>query len=193
MNVVLFDSSEADQNSLCLSDQRARHIVSVLKLKADDEVRIGAINGRLGVGRVQTVAHDAKSGRFDVRLEIKRLDEESPPKSSIELILALPRPKSLRRCLRMIANLGIKSVHLIHSSRVEKSYWSTPFLDHQSMRASLLEGLAIARDTVLPEVKIYKLFKPFVQDVAPSLIHTYGYVAHPSSHLQQAISKPIAP
>jgi RsmE family RNA methyltransferase len=115
-----------------------------------------------------------------VVLEIKALEELPPQKSPVELILALPRPKSLRRILRATANIGIKSIHVIHSYRVEKSYWSAPALTPEILRASLLEGLSIAKDTVLPAVQLHKLFKPFAQDVAPGLRSERAFVAHPA-------------
>ena len=113
-------------------------------------------------------------------LEIKSLNDPPPPKSPIELILALPRPKSLRRIFRAMANIGVKSVHIIHSYRVEKSYWSAPALKPELLRVSLLEGLSIAKDTILPEVHLHKLFKPFAQDLAPLLKAERSFVAHPS-------------
>ena len=48
------------------------------------------------------------------------------------------------------------------------------------MRQTLLDGLAIARDTNLPLVRFHNLFKPFAQDIAPHLVETEGYVAHPA-------------
>ena len=175
MNLILFDDEDCEKSqTIVLRDHRAEHIQKILKLDVAAKIRIGKINGAIGTAMI------VKSAAEDVRLEIVELDTQPPPASRVELILALPRPKSLKRCLRAIANLGIKSVHLIHSSKVDKSYWTAPVLNPPMMRQTLLEGLAIARDTRLPVVRLHNLFKPFAQDIAPHLVETVAYVAHPS-------------
>jgi RsmE family RNA methyltransferase len=64
---------------------------------------------------------------------------------------------------------------------VEKSYWQTPFLNEAQVREQLVLGLEQAKDTVLPEVLLRPLFKPFVEDELPGLIKgTLPLVAHPS-------------
>jgi 16S rRNA (uracil1498-N3)-methyltransferase len=173
MNVLLFDSKEVSTNILSISDHRAEHIKKVLRLQVGDSLRVGEINGKLGIAEVAEVG-------ASVTLAIRSLDDSPPAKSPIELILALPRPKSLRRIFRATANLGIKRIHIIHSYRVEKSYWSAPTLKPELLRATLLEGLSIAKDTVMPEVHLHKLFKPFAQDLAPRLEAVRSFVAHPS-------------
>ena len=173
MNVLLFDSPEVSNNLLSVSDHRARHIKDVLRLQVGDSLRVGEINGKVGLAEVVAFGPS-------VMLEIKSLNDPPPSKSPIGMILALPRPKSLRRIFRATANIGIKSIHIIHSYRVEKSYWSAPALKPELLRATLLEGLSIAKDTVLPEVHLHKLFKPFAQDLAPLLNAERSFVAHPS-------------
>jgi 16S rRNA (uracil1498-N3)-methyltransferase len=178
VNLLLFDERDLDDqnsNQIIVRDQRAAHVVGVLKLQPGQQLRVGRIGGKSGVASVLDNSAD------EVRLEILELSEEPPAPSPIELILALPRPKSLKRTMRAIANLGIKSVHLINSSRVEKPYWTAPVLESEMMRSTLLEGLSIARDTVMPKVKLHRLFKPFVQDIAPHLVSDEAFVAHPNA------------
>lgn len=183
MNVLLFDSQEISANVLSISDHRARHVKGVLQLRVGDTLRVGEIDGKIGTAEIVDLNQS-------VKLKIKSLDELPPEKSKIELILALPRPKSLRRIFRATANIGIKTIHVIHSYRVEKSYWSAPALKPELLRATLLEGLSIAKDTTLPTVRLHKLFKPFVQDVAPYLEAERSFVAHPS---QAPTPVPIIP
>jgi RsmE family RNA methyltransferase len=109
------------------------------------------------------------------------LDTPAPPELPLTLIMAMPRPKMLRRCLQSISSLGVKNIYLINSKRVEKSFWQTPFLSQQAIENELILGLEQARDTVLPKVHVRKLFKPFVEDELGSIIaNTKALVAHPS-------------
>lgn len=190
MNSILFDEREilvrSPSTRVAVFDRRATHAHQILKLKVGDSLRVGQVDGLLGTARVIEIASD----RFI--FETIELTEEPPASSRVELILALPRPKSLKRCLRAIANLGIKSIHLINSSRVDKSYWTAPALEPEALRQTLLEGLSIARDTTLPTVKLHKLFKPFAQDVAPQIPRQAAYVAHPGTATVPAESESIS-
>lgn len=182
MNILLFDdvdlSSSDRPETLKLTDHRATHIRAILKLEVGQTLRIGKLNGHIGVGEILSISND------HVEVQLGPLLDKPPAPSRMELILALPRPKSLKRCLRAAANLGIKSIHLIHSQRVDKSYWKAPVLNPETLREALIEGLSIARDTALPTVRLHNLFKPFVQDVAPHLVTSRAFVAAPGAVLQ---------
>ena len=110
------------------------------------------------------------------------LTDPPPPRPGLDLVLALPRPRVLRRVLRSVAALGVDRVALVNSWRVDKSYWQTPALDPAAVRHELVLGLEQARDTVLPEVTLEPLFKPFVEDRLPALVAgRRALVAHPGA------------
>ena len=112
-------------------------------------------------------------------LEIN-LDTPPPPVTPLSLILALPRPKMLRRTLQSIAAMGIKEIYLVNSSRVEKSFWQSPFLQPQAIEEQLILGLEQARDTLMPNLHMRKRFKPFVEDELGEIIKgSKALVAHP--------------
>ncbi len=74
-------------------------------------------------------------------------------------------------------------LHLIHSYRVEKSYWQSPFLDEDKIEIALIQGLERAGDTVLPRVYQHKRFKPFVEDVLPGVSNDRALlIAHPGAN-----------
>jgi len=113
----------------------------------------------------------------DLRVE---LTKPPPPPLALNLILALPRPKMLRRILQATTSLGIKQIHLIGSWRVEKSYWQSPFLEPDKIHEQLILGLEQAIDTQLPEVHLHPYFKPFVEDKLDTIAgDTTRLVAHP--------------
>ena len=110
--------------------------------------------------------------------------EAVPAKLPVHLILALPRPKVLRRIIMDAVTLGVQRISLIHSYRVDKSYWQSPFLQQLDDYVTL--GLEQAGDTISPEIQMYKRFKPFVEDVLPTFISDQkpAYVAHPYAEQQ---------
>ena len=178
MNRVLFEAEEcATEGRLTLSDRRFEHLTQVLKTPLGAQVRVGMINGPVGFGEV--VALSAES--LTLQLELK---ESPPPAHPAILVLALPRPKMLRRILRSCAEFGVRQIYLIHSYRVEKSFWHSPLLQPENIRAALLAGLERSGGTELPSWQLHHRFKPFIEDCLPSLAADRTVaMAHPQGGL----------
>jgi len=108
-------------------------------------------------------------------LELGPLDLEPPPALRVTLVLALPRPKFVGRILQASAAMGVKRILLIHTARVEKSYWNSSVLKPASLRRHLMLGLAQARDTVLPEIECLR-GPPDLTDALPGLVRDHEQV-----------------
>lgn len=180
MNLIILEEQDyiAD-NQVRLKDQRFTHISQVHRSGPGDTVRVGQLNGLMGSGQIQAL--DDQSVEISVVL-----DTPSPEKLPLTLVLALPRPKMLRRIFRSVAELGVDKLILINSYKVEKSYWSSPALQPENIRAALIAGLQQARDTRLPEVELKRRFKPFVEDELPTIVQgKQALVAHPCNDAAQ--------
>lgn len=177
MNLLLFTAADRlAADTILLRDHRLRHLRDVARTRVGDTLRVGEIDGLMGEGNV--LAIDDAHATLAVSLH-----RTPPPKVPLCLVLALPRPKMLRRILRGAAEFGVAELHLIHSYRVEKSYWQSPLLAPEIMRAHLLQGLEQARDTRLPAVHCHTRFKPFVEDTLPKLCSgKTALLAHPGDH-----------
>jgi len=70
----------------------------------------------------------------------------------------------LRRVLQGVTAMGVKRLYLVNAWRVEKSYWASPLLERESIQEDLRLGLEQGRDTILPEVRLRRLLRPFVED-----------------------------
>ena len=162
-----------------ISDKRRlRHLHEVHRATVGDTFSMGLLNGAMGRGTLlalsQTQAHFFLT-----------LDTPPPPPLPLTLVLALPRPRMLARTLENIAALGVKRVTLLHTRRVEKSYWQSPELKRDKIDQHLWLGLEQACDTRWPTVSLAPLFKPFVEDCLPALLQgKRGLLAHP--HTQTA-------
>ncbi|MBQ0719139.1 MAG: 16S rRNA (uracil(1498)-N(3))-methyltransferase [Gammaproteobacteria bacterium] len=174
MNLLLllpddFISSERVQ----IRGRRLQHVNKIIKAKPGDYLKTGLLNGEIGRAKILTLNNDVA----ELALE---LTDAPPPPLAITLILALPRPKMLRRILQAVTSLGVKQIHLIGSWRVEKSYWQSPFLAADKIHEQLLLGLEQAIDTRLPEVHRHPLFKPFVEDELDTIAgSSTRLIAHP--------------
>ncbi len=172
MNLILFEPHELDENQLVLNDRRAEHIRKILRLTVGDTVRIGMVNGRMGQGRITAL------NEHGVGLAV-HLDAPPPEVPEVELILALPRPIMVQRIIKQATVLGVRHFHLIRSAKVEKSFFHSPVLHPEKLRNLLLDGLEQAVDTRLPEITLYHRFKPFVEDIVPTLTGN-RLIAHPT-------------
>jgi len=177
VNLLLFTSDDrVDEQHIRVSDRRLQHLRQVNRAAAGDSLRVGEIDGRVGTAVVLEI-DDTQA------LLAVTLDSSPPEKLPLCLVLALPRPKMLRRVLRAVAEFGVAELHLIHSYRVEKSYWQTPVLQQATVTQYLLQGLEQSRDTVLPDVHCHRRFKPFVEDVLPDMLEQrLALLAHPGDY-----------
>ena len=173
--ILLFTEDFVSDGRVRLEGRRLKHVLEVHRAAIGDELAVGLLGDRIGVGKV--VRLDSSVLEMEVRLE-----RAPPPALPVTLVLALPRPKALRRVIRAASAMGVKRIVLLNAFRVEKSYWQSPVLGPGSLREQAVLGLEQARDTVLPEVLLKPLFKPFVEDELPALIrNTLPLAAHPDA------------
>ncbi|MDU9391661.1 16S rRNA (uracil(1498)-N(3))-methyltransferase [Pseudomonas sp. zfem002] len=188
MNLLLLEEADfTAADRAVLSDRRFTHMQDIHRVAVGDSLRVGRVGGLMGQARVERLeGHEAELSLT--------FDQPAPAKLPLTLVLALPRPKMLRRVFQTIATMGVAKLVLVNSYRVEKSFWQTPFLDPEAIRENLILGLEQARDTVLPEVIIEKRFKPFVEDRLPAIAQgTLGLVGHPGNHppCPRGVTQPV--
>lgn len=176
MNLILLNKSDfIGPNRIRLSGHRLKHIVKIQRAGIGDTLRVGEINGLSGAGKILNLDEEG--------LEMSvQLNQKPPEPLAVTLLLALPRPKMLKRILQSVSSLGVKQIYLINSYRVDKSFWGSPLLQPEKLTEQLLLGLEQARDTILPEVHLRTRFKPFVEDELPEITRdTSSYIAHPGA------------
>ncbi len=186
MNLVLLRQGDwIDADRVLLRDRRAGHIRTVLQAEVGDSLRVGVLGGPVGQGLVEALEPDG------VRLRVA-LTNPPPPRHRFDIVLALPRPKMLRRILRQCAEFGIANLHLLQSARVEKSYWQSPLLQPAALEEALLAGLERSRDTIAPRVHLHRRFRPFVEDQLPGICAGRPcWLAHMEAPLTLAEAPPV--
>ena len=158
VNVIVVEPDEVSgSGEITLTGARATHLLGVLHVAPGSEVRIGLVDGPRGVGTVQSIAGGAIALRCT-------LESDIPPRPRIDLMLAVPRPKVMRRLWAQIAALGVGQIILTNAEKVERNYFDTHILAPETYRPLLIEGLQQSRDTQLPIVSIHRQFRPLVED-----------------------------
>jgi len=175
VNLLLLEAEEVAASArVHLTGRRARHLLRVLKVAVGDRLRAGVANGGLGEAVVGATGGDW------VEVEV-RLTGAVEPRPPVDLLLALPRPKVLRRLLGDLSALGVGTIHLTNAWRVERSYLASPVLAPAAMGRALRLGLEQAGATRLPEVVVHRRLMAFVDETLPTLHHARRLVAHPGA------------
>jgi RsmE family RNA methyltransferase len=180
MNLILLEPNDVAQNgeALLRDQRRLTHLREVHRAQPGDTLTVGCSNGLIGKAELTAMGPDQATLRWE------HLDEAPPPALPVHLVLALPRPRMLARTLEHVTALGVKRLTLLHTKRVEKSYWQSPELRPEKIHQHLVLGLEQARDTVMPSVTLVKGFRAFLSDHLPTLLSEgHGLVAHPGMAL----------
>lgn len=174
MNLVLLEPGEPRPDGTAhLSDARATHVRAVLRATPGQSVRVGIVSGPLGTGVVTDITDDG------VTLACT-FEPDAPPRPQVDLLLAVPRPKVLRRLWAQLAALGVGRIVLTNAERVERNYFDTHLLEPEHYRPLLVEGLQQARDTHVPLVSVHRRFRVLVEDELDTLCPAgRRIVAHP--------------
>ncbi len=174
MNLLLLDSSEHEGDRVELSGRRAAHVADVLRAKPGERIRIGVLRESIGTAKVLSISRE--------HLVLGDLTlQPAAPAPRVRLMIALPRPKALRRLLQTVASFGVDHIDLVNAWRVQKSYWDSPALAPDALVEQLWLGCEQGAHVWLPSIKTHRLLMPFLAEIeeqeGPRLL------AHPGSAL----------
>jgi 16S rRNA (uracil1498-N3)-methyltransferase len=179
MNLVLLEHSDfVDSHRVRLEGRRLTHILQVHRAAKGDTLRVGLVDGKIGKGVIEQIDSNAME-------IVVSLDSEPPPPLPVRLVLALPRPKVLNRTIAAAASMGIREIDLINAWRVEKGYWESPRLSDENLRLQSILGLEQGGDTLLPSIRLHRLFTPFVREQLPAQLKgQVAFLANPGAQVQ---------
>ncbi len=174
MNLLLLDSSEYDGDRVELRDRRALHVADVLRAQPGERIRVGVVRESVGTAEVLSVEGDR------LLLGAFALETITSP-SPVRLVIALPRPKAVRRLLQTAASFGVDHIDLVNAWRVHKGYWDSPALGPDALLEQVWLGCEQGAHAWLPTIKTHRLLMPFLAELqeqdGPRLL------AHPGSAL----------
>ena len=173
--ILLFPEDFVAPERVRLVGRRLSHVRTTHRAVPGDSLQVGLLGGLAGSGQVTRIDDEV------LELEVT-LDQPPPAKLPMALVLALPRPKVLNRVLASATSLGVSEIHLVNAWKVEKSYWKSPRMAEQNLLEQRLLGLEQAKDTILPELHLHRLFKPFADHDLPRIARgTLALVGHPDA------------
>lgn len=157
MNIILFEEHELGRN-LPRRDERTIHLLKVLHKKPGDEFEAGILGGKKGTGRIVKINLD---GSIFVTVQAT---EPPPQRLRLRMAISFVRPIQLRRIFRDLSSIGVSAVDLMGADMGEKSYRDTHLLLNGGAQAAFVEGAVQARDTRIPEFKIYDNIESWLKD-----------------------------
>lgn len=143
MNMILFEQFPSS-GLIPKEDERAKHIIEILKLNPGDEFKMGIVNQSEGLSRVEAITPEG------VTISYKPLSK--PELYPVTLLCAQVRPICMKRILREAVSLGVGRIILTGSDTGEKSYLSSNLYKTGEYKDYLLDGAMQACHAGLPEV-----------------------------------------
>lgn len=151
MNIVLFDSEEIEE-PLPLYDERAVHILKILKKNVGDTFEAGIIGAMAGKALIMQINDEGIAFNFTP-------NNDGKPLYPVSVIVGFPRPIQLKRLFRDMAGLGVSEIHLVGTELGEKSYMDSTIVERGAAFEALKDGSVQAKSTYIPELFVYPTLK----------------------------------
>lgn len=169
MNFVLYDTRELDSAGMfAVTGERARHLIELLQVRPGTELKTIAAGIGRGMGRVEQVADGTVLIRPLTADAHGSVAETSQPflwkadarPAPLHLVVATPRPQSVKKILEFAGAVGITSITFVAAEKVEQSFFSSSALRAQEIQKQLQLGMEQGGNPFAPEVRIVPWFKP---------------------------------
>lgn len=185
MNRILFEASEIEGGTVGFGGDRARHVVEILHGEAGQVLKTGQIDGAVGTSVIESV--ERRPEGYFITARVNHTDHAPSP--WVDLILAPPRPRVLKRLLPQLASLGVGRIFLVGARKVEKDFWGATILKEEIHRPLLIEGLMQAGTSAMPVVETRRNFRKFANDELETLFADVRrrVVAHPYGAADSAV------
>ena len=174
VNRILFEKREVVDDRATFSDVRADHVLNVLHGEVGQTLKTGELDGPVGTSVIE---------RIDGNVVTVRCTHETPSLQPwLDLLLAPPRPRAMKRLLPQLASLGVRRIVLVGAEKVEKAFWGAQLLKEEIYRPLLVDGLQQAGTSIVPKIEAFKSFKRFLENKLDTYFggQSPRIVAHPS-------------
>ena len=187
MNRILFEKDEIKDGVVTFGDVRAEHVLNVLHGEVGQILKTGEVDGPIGTGEILEIlrtngeAASSPLQQGDVTAITVRCTHDRESLSPwVDLILAPPRPRVMKRLLPQLATMGVGRIFLVGAKKVEKDFWGATLLKPENYRPLLIDGLMQAGTSVLPTLETRRNFRKFVKEELDALWPAAKrIVAHP--------------
>lgn len=171
MNRILFEPGEIIDGVVTFGGERAEHVLSILHGEVGQVLKTGEIGGLIGNGVITAI------NGGEVTVETNHDHESAKP--WIDLILAPPRPRVMKRLLPQLATLGVGEIVLVGAKKTEKDFWGATLLKPANYRPLLIDGLMQAGTSILPNLRMEKSLNRYLKGGLTEFAGHRRLIAHP--------------
>lgn len=150
-SLLLFPSEFVDENRVLLEGDRANMARLEHELSVGLEIAAARYNGRRG--RAQVIK--CEEGMIELKV---RLNDEAPSRDNTQVIVAIPRPQTIKKVLQSAASFGLRAVHFVPSQACQSSYMQSKSLRPDFLNKEIQLGMQQVFDCNPPEVIVHKSF-----------------------------------
>ena len=202
MNRILFEKDEIVDGVAIFGGARAEHVLNVLHGEVGQVLKTGEIDGPIGTSEIVGICGTGilpvqskseatapgrtgetpvpQDGRGELRVTVRCRHDAESIRPWVDLILAPPRPRVMKRLLPQLATLGVGRIFLVGAKKVEKDFWGATLLQEENYRPLLIDGLMQAGASILPVVETRRNFRKFVKEEVDEIWpEAKRIVAHP--------------
>lgn len=173
MNRILFETSEICDGIATFGGERAEHVLTILHGEVGQVLKTGEVDGPIGTSEIVEILPGPV-----IKARVSHTQPSLAP--WVDLILAPPRPRVMKRLLPQLATLGVGRIFLVGAKKVEKDFWGATLLKPENYRPLLIDGLMQGGTSLLPVLETRRNFRRFLNDELDALFPgTRRIVAHP--------------
>ena len=179
MNRILFEKDEIVDGIATFGGERAEHVMNVLHGEVGQVLKTGEIGGFIGTGVITGITRPPSSVS-NPEITVACSHDKRSLRPWVDLILAPPRPRVMKRLLPQLATMGVERIFLVGAKKVEKDFWGATLLKPENYRPLLIDGLMQAGTSILPTLETRRNFRKFVKEELDTLWpEAKRIVAHP--------------
>ena len=179
MNRILFEKDEIVDGIATFGGERAEHVMNVLHGEVGQILKTGEIGGFIGTGVITGITRPPSSVS-NPEITVACSHDKRSLRPWVDLILAPPRPRVMKRLLPQLATMGVGRIFLVGAKKVEKDFWGATLLKPENYRPLLVDGLMQAGTSILPTLETRRNFRKFVKEELDTLWpEAKRIVAHP--------------
>lgn len=166
MNRILFEKDEICGDCVTFDGARAEHVLNVLHGEIGQVLKTGVVDGLMGtstIEKIEPLPPDSATGLAQGRITVRCVHDQTAVAPWVDLLMAPPRPRALKRLLPQLAQMGVRRIVLVGAEKVEKAFWGAQLLKEEIYRPLLLDGLMQAGTTAMPTIHTHRSFRHYLE------------------------------
>ncbi|MFM1847515.1 MAG: hypothetical protein RL417_989 [Pseudomonadota bacterium] len=187
MNALILLPHEVNPGGdVVITGARVASVIREHDLTPGLRVTAAVLGGKLGHAKIIGVTTEEITATVN-------LERDPPPRARAELIVAVPRPQTVKKIIHLAATLGLDRLHFIRSLHTVKSYLQSSSLSPAGIEEEIVKGLGQAVDSLPPQVAVHRSFERFAEEVLPHFVTKGWACALTDTHGAPRISAQLFP